>query len=50
MKELNELQLEPLNQQDLNDTEGGIIALVFSGIGLCIAAAGAGYMTGKAMF
>jgi lactobin A/cerein 7B family class IIb bacteriocin len=50
MENLNSIGLSELTDEELKDTEGGIIALIFSGIGLCIASAAAGYMTGNAIF
>jgi lactobin A/cerein 7B family class IIb bacteriocin len=50
MENLNSIGLSELTDEELKDTEGGIIALIFSGIGLCIASYAAGYMTGNAIF
>lgn len=50
MKNLNELELQELTEKECVETEGGVIALVLSGIGLCFAAYKAGYMTGSAIF
>ena len=50
MKNLNELELVELNEKECVETEGGIAALIFSGIALCLTAYGTGYLTGKAIF
>jgi len=53
MEKNNFLLTEGCQELTINETqeiEGGFIALILTGIGVCIAAYGAGLATGKAIF
>jgi hypothetical protein len=50
MENLKENKLRELNEAESLNTEGGCVALIIAGIGVCLTAYGAGYFTGKALF
>ncbi len=51
MKNSENLELQELTLNQMKEIDGGVvIPLILAGIGLCLAAYTAGYMTGKAIF
>jgi lactobin A/cerein 7B family class IIb bacteriocin len=50
MENLKEIKLAELNENEYLSVDGGCIALIIAGIGVCFGAYGAGYLTGKAIF
>jgi lactobin A/cerein 7B family class IIb bacteriocin len=50
MKNIDKLEIIELTKNQMEETEGGFYALIIAGVGACLAAYAAGYVTGKAIF
>jgi hypothetical protein len=50
MENLKKNNFVELSETDCLNIEGGFVALIIAGIGVCFAAYAAGHMTGKAIF
>lgn len=50
MENLSNFDVQELDANQLQEVQGGWLALAMAALSLCIAAYGAGYVTGKAIF
>lgn len=50
MENLSNFEVQELNANELQEIQGGWLALAIAALSVCIAMYGAGYVTGKAIF